>query len=471
MSTHTLTSRSRRRGRTLTSGVAGVVVASLALSACGIGGGSGEVAANGKPTMAGRCELSDEVTSDERLSGEPSGEITFQTTALKQDFSPYFEKLIAAFEEKYPEVTVKWQDDPGDAEFTQRLVTNAQSCDLPDVVNLNQTTAYALYRENFLLDLTTKGPEDIGEPFIPSVWESQKFPGDDDHYVLPWYWGLNGLQTFNKDLMKDAGLDPEAPPSTVMEQLDMASQIAEKSGGEYYAFPANPYTHVPNDWQLMNAEITNADETEFTFADDPKIQEWLTKYAELYAEGALPKDTLSSDVDVTQLYSAGDVVWGSTNASFLRYVKDTNEATYDVTGVGTLFDARGHAFQDGQLIGVPSTSKNPVAAVAFAQFLLSPEWQTEFVSSPLVSNFPSTEESLDIPKFTDITGDSPLDEANRLSVEAATDAENAFIFAWSDAVQTAVVSELQLAISGKKPADEALQAAEDAANRILEQQG
>lgn len=443
----------------------GLLVPVLALAACGVGGGSG----SGATDHAGTCELSAEAKGGQEITGEPSGQITFQTTALKSSFGEYFEKLIADFEEEYPDVTVKWQDDPGDAEFTQRLVTDAQSCALPDVLNLNQTTAYALYKENFLLDLSAAAPG-IGDEFIPALWDSHTFPGDDSHYVLPWYWGLLGTQTFNTELMGRVGLDPATPPTTIMEQFDQALTMAGNSGGQSYAFAANPFTRVPSDWQFMDASIMNDDETEFTFGSDPEILAWLTKYAELYEAGSLPKDTLSTDVDITQLYSSGDIVWGSTIPSYLRYVQDENEAVYEVTGVAPLLDARGAAIAEAQLIAVPSTSKNPAASLAFARFLLNAENQTAFVSDERISNFPSTQASMDIPKFTDITGDTPLDEANRLSVELAPEATNAFIYNWSDAIQTAVVSELQLAISGQKDPREALESAETKANDILANQ-
>jgi multiple sugar transport system substrate-binding protein len=375
---------------------------------------------------------------DEALTGDIEGEITFQTTALKQDFSTYFEQVIAEFEAENPGVTVNWQDDPVDASFTQRLVTDAQSCQLPDVVNLNQTTAYALYQENFLLDLDVKAPG-IGDDFIPSVWESLVMPGTDSHYAMPWYWGLTGLQTFNTELMERAGLDPSAPPATIDEQFDAAEQIAAESGGAFHAFSANPIWRLPSDWQLMNVEITNADQTEFTFASDPAALHWTERMAELYQAGALPKDTISSGDDPTTLYSQGSIVWGSTNASSLRYVEEGNPDVYATTGVAPLLSERGHAFQDGQLIAVPNTSSNPVTALAFAEYLLSPEKQSEFISDERISNFPSTAESLSIPKLTDITGDEALAEANRISVELAQDAENGFIYSWSDAVNSAIV--------------------------------
>lgn len=436
----------------------------LALSSCGI---SGSGSTSNSATKAGNCDISSEAASGKALTGEPSGTITFQTTALKQSFGDYFTKLIADFEAKYPKVKVDWQDDPGDSSFTQRLITDAQSCNMPDVVNLNQSTAYALYKENFLLNLSKAAPGSE-EPFISSLWDSLKFPGSDDSYVMPWYWGLSGLQTYNTELMTKAGLDPANPPSTILEQFAAAKKIAAVSDGQYYAFATNPKWRVPNDWQLMDAKIMDEDQTKFIFADDSKILEWLAAYKDAYLAGGLQKDQLSSDSDMTKLYSSGTLVWGSTNASFLRYVKDTDEAVYNKTGVGVLVDSGGHALQDGQMIAVPSVSKNPTAAVAFAKFLLSADEQSAFASLPGISVLPSTTESLEIPKFTDNTGNTPLDKANRLTVELAKTARNSILYPWSDAVNTAIVSELQLAINGTKDPAQALKDAQDKANSIID---
>lgn len=440
----------------------------IALAGCGVGGGGSSAGSSAAAAKAGRCDIAANVSSADPLKGAPSGEITFQTTALKQDFSPYFESVIAGFEKKYPGTTVKWQDDPGDATFTQRLVTDAQACTLPDVVNLNQTTAYALYRENFLMDLDTKAPT-AGDLFIPSLWDSLTFPGTKDHYVMPWYWGLTGLQTYNADLMTKAGLDPAAPPKTVAEQFDAAEQIAAKSGGKFYAFSANPSWRLPSDWQLMKVKIVNDDESAFTFASDPKAVNWVTRMADLYKKGALPKDTISSGDDPTALYSQGRMVWGSTNASSLRYVQDDAPQVYAVTRVGSLLDEFASAMEDGQLISVPSTSKNPVTALAFANYLLSPEIQEQFISDPRIQNFPSTASSLTMDKLTKITGTDALAKANLLAVGLAKDAKNVFIYNWSDAVNTAVIAQVQLAMVGKKTPQQALDDAQAKANDILKQ--
>ncbi|WGD38183.1 extracellular solute-binding protein [Lysinibacter sp. HNR] len=439
----------------------GIPALVVSLSGCGIGGGGAD-----DQSRAGNCNISEEVSSSEPLTGEPTGEITFQTTSLRQDFSEYFEGVIDAFEAEYPGTTVNWQDDPGDSSFTQRLVSDAQACKLPDVVNLNQVTAYALRKANFLMNLDQKAPGS-GDKFVQSIWDSLLMPEDTDHYVMPWYWGLLSIQTFNTDLMQKAGLDPSNPPSTIMELIAAAKTVGENSGGEFYAFPANPHDRLPNDWQQMDAQITNEAQTEFTFASDPKVLAWLEGLIDLYESGALPKDTISTTEDVSTLYQEGRIVWGSNNVSALRYVQEGNPQVYETSDIAPLLDARGTSLQTGQLIGVSSTTKNPVAAAAFANFLLSVENQSAFISDPRLQNFPSTTESFQIPKLTNITGTDALARANRLAVELAQEAENSFLYAWSDGVHTTVTSELQRAMTGEKSAQQALDDAQAAANDIL----
>lgn len=445
-----------------TTSIALAAGAALLLAGCGIGGGS----SSNSPARAGRCDVNAQIAAGTPVEGAPNGSITFQTTALKADFSPYFEKVIADFEKANPGTKVTWQDDPGDATFTQRMVGDAQACRLPDVVNLNQITAYALQRENFLADLDKSAPG-AGDAFIPSLWSSLKMPGSDGHFVMPWYWGLTGLQTFNKDLMKRAGLDPASPPKTVFEQFDQAEKIAKASGGAFYAFSANPMYRLPSDWQLMNVGITDQAQTTFTFAADPKAVEWVSRMATLYRDGALPKDTISSSDDPTKLYTEGLMVWGSTNASALRTVQSGNPAVYAATSVGSLLDARGKAMEDGQLIGVTSTTKNAPTALAFARFLLNEQNQTTFVSIPTIQNYPSTTASLKADKFTKISGTDAYAEAAKLSAGLAQDAQNAFLYSWNDAVNTVIVQQVQLAMQGSKTPEQALKDAQDQANAIV----
>ncbi len=127
------------RARRLTGSLSCLVVLTLTAAGCGLSGGSDDGGAT-----AGGCSVDEGNVGSGKLTGDVKGKITFQTTNLKKDFGDYFNGVIAAFEKAHPDTTVKWIDDPGDSQFTQRLVADAQACTLPDVVNLNVNTQIGL---------------------------------------------------------------------------------------------------------------------------------------------------------------------------------------------------------------------------------------------------------------------------------------------------------------------------------------
>ncbi|MFI1188309.1 extracellular solute-binding protein [Streptomyces californicus] len=443
----------------------GVTVAMLTVmtAACGLSDNSASGAAK-----VGNCEVDERTVGDAPLKGEVKGKITFQTTNLKKDFSGYFQPVIDAFEKQHPGTEIEWIDDPGDAEFTQKLVAKANACRLPDVVNINIETAMALTRSDFLLNFDKKVP-DAGASFIPSIWKSVEIPGSEGHTVLPWYWAPEVL-TYNTELAKKAGLDPAGPPTSVLDWLDQAAQVARKSGGKYHAMLANPRTVTLSHWNAMGAKALSSDGKSFVFADDPQVKQWLTKWKELYQSGAVPKDTLSSDEDPSIRFSEGKLVWGSPNPSFLRNVQQNSPKLYPKTDVAP-YPFAGGATYDGQYITVPKTSKNPATAVAFARFLLNPENQTNWSKDPKVVVFPTTTDSLKDPFFTSPTNaPGAFGKARTVAAEAAVGAElDALKLKWTPVIGEKVNAEFQLAMKGDKSVDQALKAAQDAANTVLGQ--
>jgi multiple sugar transport system substrate-binding protein len=444
--------------------LATTVGATVALMACS-GGGS-----TATTTKVGNCTVPSSNVGSGAITGAIKGNITFQTTSLKDSFAQDFTPMISQFESLHPGVHVNWIDDPGSGDFTARQLTNANGCNMADVININPPTALALANAGFLMDFDKKAPG-ISQPFIPGVWETSTLPGHTGHEILPWYWAPL-VQTFNTQLMQKAGLDPHNPPTTIMQQLDMADQIGKASGGQYYAFLANPINpnsaRLPGDWQVMKVQIMNGDHSQFTFANDQKAVQWLTEMAKLYKDGAMPADSISQDTDPSQLYGQGKLVWGSPIPSFLRYVKQNAPSLYPVTGVAPgIWDARGYADFQGQYIGVPVTSKNPAAAIAFAKFLLDDQNQLAFDKDPKVVIFPSTTQALNDPFFTTVQGSDPFAQARAVAADEAKTSKVDTLWEWSDAVNNDVGKELQLAIQGQESPQTALQNAQNAANQDL----
>ncbi|MEV1080291.1 extracellular solute-binding protein [Streptomyces sp. NPDC050211] len=456
------------RATRLTGSVAGLVALILTAAGCGLSSGS-----EGGDATAGGCKVDKGNVGSGKLSGEIDGDITFQTTNLKKDFGDFFNGVIKAFEKANPGTKVKWIDDPGDNTFTSRTVADAQACTLADVINVNAPTATALTKAGYLLDVGTKDP-DASKPFVPSFWESSTFKdatGKAIHTTLPWYTG-GVLLTYNTDLLKKAGIDPAKPPTTMFGLFADYEKIAKAADGKFYATMANPIWRIPADFDQMGIKILSADGKSAVLADDPRTVQWVEWMAKLYKQGAMPKDSLSSSNDPSTLYSQGKVAYGSTNPSFVRFVKDNSPSVYAKTAVGQQpYDALGRASAGApQYISVAATSKNAPTALAFAKFLTNAENQTAWCKDPSVVIFPTTTASLDDPFFQNVTGDDPFSQARKLVADqlktADTNQTNL-----SPAVQNAIVSQVQLAMQGKKSPADAVKDAQDKANQLLKQAG
>ncbi|WP_427165657.1 extracellular solute-binding protein [Streptomyces sp. C1-1] len=456
-----------RAGR-LTASVAGIIALTLTSAGCGLSGGS-----SGGDATAGGCKVDKSNVGSGRLTGEVKGRITFQTTNLKKDFGAFFNGVIRSFEKAHPGAEVKWIDDPGDNTFTQRTVADAQACTLPDVINVNAPTATALTKAGYLLDLSAKDP-DAAKPFVPSFWKSATFEdasGTAIHTTLPWYTG-GVLLTYNKDLLTKAGVDPAKPPTTLFGLFADYEKIAKAAKGKYFATMANPIWRIPADFDQMNIKTLSADGKSAVFADDPRTTQWVAWMAKLYKEGAMPKDSLSSSNDPSTLYSQGKVAYGSTNPSFVRFVKQNSPSVYARTGVGQQpYDALGRASAGApQYISVAATSNHAATALSFAEFLTDAENQTAWCKDPEVVIFPTTTASLNDPFFQNVTGDDPFSQARKLVADqlktADTNQTNL-----SPAVQNAIVAQVQLAMQGKKSPEQAVKDAQAKADELLKQAG
>ncbi|MER5178147.1 extracellular solute-binding protein [Streptomyces sp. NPDC002896] len=456
------------RSRRLTGSLTCLVVLSLTAAGCGLSGGS-DGSGDGDAKV-GNCKVDKGNVGSGKLSGDVKGKITFQTTNLKKDFGGFFNGVIKAFEKAHPGTSVKWIDDPGDNTFTQRVVADAQACTLPDVINLNVVTAKSLTKAGYLLNLDEKDP-DAGKPFVPAFWKSSTMTdssGASVHSVLPWYTG-GIMLSYNTDLLKKAGVDPAKPPTTIFGLFADYEKVAKAGKGKFYATVANPIWRIPADWQQMDIKVYSSDGKSFTFADDPKTTEWVAWMKKLYQAGAMPKDSLSSNNDASTPYSQGKIAYGSTNPSYVRFVKQNSPSIYAKTGVGQYpFDALGHTTGAPQYIAAASTSKNAPTALAFAKFLTNAQNQLAWCKDPNVVIFPTTSASLDDPFFQNATGDDPFGQARKLVAEQLKTA-TAYEITLSPAAQNAIVAQVQLAMQGKKSPEQAVKDAQAKANELLKQ--
>ncbi|MFF8996670.1 ABC transporter substrate-binding protein [Streptomyces achromogenes] len=411
----------------------------LPLSACGSGGGDG--GAND-------------------ASGKVEGDITFQTWNLRADFKDYFEDLIAAFEEKYPDTHVKWIDQPAEG-YADKISADAGGGTLPDVVNVSPDLVAPLARAGLALDLD-KAAARYRKEYLPGAWAGHQVPGTTGTYAFPWYLNTGPL-FYNKALFEKAGLDPEKPPKTYGELFADALEMAEKSGGEVATLANVP---TIEDFGRYGVPLMNEQGTAFTF-NDPKGVELLTRYKRLYDAKALdPQALTATGESAGKKFLTGAVAMNPGSALDLGNFKKNAPGLYKNIGITDQITSTGHVNMYVMGLMVNSRTRHTPAAVAFAHFVT--DARNQMVFAKRVAIFPSTAGSLDDPYFTKEDG---TDET-RVRVAAAKSLKNAVNYTpvlFSEQMKTALRNEVAKALQGKESPEEALDNAVKAADRLLRQ--
>ncbi|MFF5438535.1 ABC transporter substrate-binding protein [Streptomyces achromogenes] len=411
----------------------------LPLSACGSGGGDGG-------------------TND--ASGKVEGDITFQTWNLRANFKDYFEDLIAAFEEKYPDTHVKWIDQPAEG-YADKISADAGGGTLPDVVNVSPDLVAPLARAGLALDLD-KAAARYRKEYLPGAWAGHQVPGTTGTYAFPWYLNTGPL-FYNKALFEKAGLDPEKPPKTYGELFADALEMAEKSGGEVATLANVP---TIEDFGRYGVPLMNEQGTAFTF-NDPKGVELLTRYKRLYDAKALdPQALTATGESAGKKFLTGAVAMNPGSALDLGNFKKNAPGLYKNIGITDQITSTGHVNMYVMGLMVNSRTRHTPAAVAFAHFVT--DARNQMVFAKRVAIFPSTAGSLDDPYFTKEDG---TDET-RVRVAAAKSLKNAVNYTpvlFSEQMKTALRNEVAKALQGKESPKEALDNAVKAADRLLRQ--
>ncbi|MEV4192217.1 ABC transporter substrate-binding protein [Streptomyces toxytricini] len=401
-----------------------------------------------------------------RRTGKVSGEITFRTLQLKPKYTAYVQGVVDAFEAEHPGVRVRWEDVPGDG-YNEKLVADAQAGALPDVVNLNTDSFQLLADRGLLADVAALDPGAAKE-YVPGAWEQFKLPGRGGSvFAYPWYVTPEIL-TYNRELFLASGLDPDRPPTTVEQFFDHADRIAERSGGRYAAFMADPKGRLPGDWQKMGVPILDPARDRFAF-DTPEAVAWVERMKCLYAKGAMPKESLLKSDDVNQLYGSGKLVFGPGSPGFVRDIKQNAPQVYADTQVaGAVTGRLGHIGIYAQSLGIRKSTRHPDAAVAFARWVTNGPNQVEFSRNATV--YPSSAQGLADPRFADRGDGRDADTVARaVGAEqlktAALDANTPV--EWTNQVGDAVVREVQKAIKGEQDAATAVRRAQEEADKLL----
>jgi len=281
--------------------------------------------------------------------------------------------LISAFEKLHPNITVNNVQQPR-ANYFALLQAAAVSQSGPDIVNM-WTGLFTMQYKSYLENLKPWVPASDLANVVGTEWSSVGFKSPDSPYVMPlqvqFYIGF-----YNKKLFQQAGLDPNAPPTTWDELFAACAKIkatgvtciqqgTQNLSGEFYPWYDLTYMMAgilsPQEWEgLYNGKVPWT---------DPRVTAQTEKWHKLYTDGYVNQDALTA-TNVMQPFIKGKAA---------MIIKINNDA-------GPFTDALGNdvgifipPFSDtpvkgvdefaGNGLAITTYSRNKAAAAEFIKFL------------------------------------------------------------------------------------------------------
>jgi len=154
---------------------------------------------------------------------------------LEAGYEAFWNSVKTGFEKKYDHITIEWVTAPY-GEIVNQVVNMAGGGDKVDIMFGEIGWTPSLEDAGLIIPIDEVLTQEFLSDFYPSMLDAGKINGKP--YALPMYASPYVLY-YNKDLFTQAGLDPEKPPKTYDEMLEMAeklSKLTTKDGNKVYAF-------------------------------------------------------------------------------------------------------------------------------------------------------------------------------------------------------------------------------------------
>ncbi len=377
--------------------------------------------------------------------------------------------MAADFEKEHPGIKIKPVYSGSYQDTITKVLTAAKGGDAPHIAVMLSTDMYTLIDEDVVVpfDEMAKSPAD-------KTWMNSFYPGFmQNSQTGGKTWGIpfqrsTVVMYWNKDLFKEAGLDPNKPPQNWNELVDFGQKLTKRdaagnvstwgiqvpsSGFPYWLFQG--FT-TQNGAQLMNPAGTQ------TYYDKPEVVQALQYWMDLSQKH--------------KVHPPGVVEWGTTPKDFFE-----RKAAMIWTTTGNLTNIRSNAKFDfgvamlpaGKQRGTPTgggnfyvfkkaTAAEREASMKFIQWMTSPKRAAEWaIATGYVAVSPA---AWDTPEMKKYLADFPApivarDQLQHAVAELSTHENQRVTKALNDG--------LQAALTGAKPAQQALQDAQREADRIL----
>ena len=404
--------------------VGGLAAAALALSGCSAGGGQ----ADGPVT------------------------ITYTNFISNGGNEENLQKIVDAFEEEHPDITVEVTTLPYD-EYGTALQTDLAAGTASDVFDIEYAN-YAQYQANGVL---AEIPVDDPDVYRQSVLEA--YQTDGTQYALPSSFSTVVL-FYNADLFDAAGLEYPTSDWTWADEQAAAEQLTDEAAGVWGDHQPVSFYEYYKVLAQNGGEFLAEDGTEVAFNTPEGVEaaEWLVGKSGTVmptieqGQGTPDFDTkLFTDGKLAMLHTG---IWMFGAFADVPFGWDIAVEPGDSQQASALFS---------NAVGVSATSEHAEAAAEFAKFLTSSD---VMVQARLDSGWelPATSDEAALESYLTLG-----DPANRQAVFDSLDqvALPPVVAEGQQEMQDIMTEELVEAQAGRKTVEEALSSAEERINAAI----
>ena len=371
--------------------------------------------------------------------------------------------LVARFEAQNPDITVN-AIYAGNYDDTRiKALAALDSGEPAQLAVMFSIDAYDLIEQNLIVPfesvIETEAEQAWLDGFYPALMANGEIEGQT--------WGVPFQRStivayYNKDMFREAGLDPEKAPTTWAEMVGMGKTLTgddhhglmiPSTGYPYWMFQA---LAIQNGQELMSNDGTTA------YFDDPDTVEALAFWKSLSAEhGIMPEGTVEWGT-LRQAFLEGEtaMMWHSTGN--LTAVKDNAEFDFGVAMLPAR-DRLGSPTGGGNFyLFKDSTDEEKQAALELIKFMTAPEQAAEWsIKTGYMGVSPAAYETEALQAYTEAF---PPALVARDQLEHAVAEFSTFETA---RVREGLNNAIQSALTGDKSPEAALAEAQAAAERLL----
>jgi ABC-type glycerol-3-phosphate transport system substrate-binding protein len=391
----------------------------LGTAACGSSGSSGKPAGNAADGVADGKPLDPAATVTISVDCAPGADQAAGKANYADD--------IALFKVKYPNVTINAKPYVGQCEVPAQQTAEYKAHDETGAFH-----AYFTDREQtlnsgdavdisaYVNDTTLPGYSTV----LPSV--KQNISADGKVYALPINYYSTGL-VYNRDLFKQAGLDPDKPPASWDEVQADAKKIAALGNGitgyEDYSGGNTGGWHFTSELYSVGGRMVNSDGTKAAF-NSPQGKQVLQRLHDMrFTDQSIAAAPVTQWADAFPPLATGKVGMFIGAPDVVKHLIEVLGANKDAYGLGPMPGASGpgsslgggdlYYFKKGQ---TPNQIKAEIAWLDF-EYLTPDQGQFNFARAKTLAGSSKDPVAIAVPQPYFWSADSPQIQAVTASLK------------------------------------------------------